>query len=207
VSAFRGHAQLLEKAGDALFTPHYIIRFCPAQFAGTRQCASQCINHGRYCAPDPEGDLGAGYEGKDVVVENLRQLCVHRVANARNASWVWWDFVTDYRVRCSMREKKYSRGCAEEVVASLGLPPEMMAECMGDPEADADNEVLKTEQMVQVGQGNRGNVTVSPTLVINNVQYRGRLDTGFITRYMALNLSIKQLISEMKRMLLIIASS
>jgi hypothetical protein len=61
--------------------------------------------------------------------------------------------------------------------------------------------------MVQVGQGNRGNVTVSPTLVINNVQYRGRLDTGFITRYMALNLSIKHLISEIKRMLLIIASS
>ncbi|KAK1687100.1 hypothetical protein QYE76_047948 [Lolium multiflorum] len=182
VSAFRGHAQLLEKAGDALFTPHYIIRFCPARFAGTRQCASECINHGRYCAPDPEGDLGAGYEGRDVVVENLRQLCVHRVANARNASWVWWDFVTDYRVRCSMREKKYSRGCAEEVVASLGLPAEMMAECMGDPEADADNEVLKTEQMVQVGQGNRGNVTVSPTLVINNVQYRGKLESTAVLK-------------------------
>ncbi|KAE8776083.1 protein TSS-like [Hordeum vulgare] len=32
-----------------------------------------------------------------------------------------------------MREKKYSRGCAEEVVASLGLPAELVEQCMGDP--------------------------------------------------------------------------
>ncbi|KAI4988661.1 hypothetical protein ZWY2020_035901 [Hordeum vulgare] len=32
-----------------------------------------------------------------------------------------------------MRQKKYSRGCAEEVVASLGLPAELVEQCMGDP--------------------------------------------------------------------------
>jgi hypothetical protein len=31
-----------------------------------------------------------------------------------------------------------------------GLPMDMIEECMGDPEADADNDVLKTEQTVQV---------------------------------------------------------
>jgi hypothetical protein len=110
-----------------------------------------------------------------------------------------------------MREKKYSRECAEEVVASLGLPAEMIAECMGDPEADVDNDVLKTEQIVQVGQGNRGDVTILPTLVINNVQYRGtnsiRVSCKIPPPYMVLNLWIKQLISELKQMLLIIAFS
>ncbi|KAE8804082.1 protein TSS [Hordeum vulgare] len=90
----------------------------------------------RYCVPDPEGDLGAGYRGRDVVLENLRQLCVHRVANSRNASWAWWGFLADYRVRCSMREKKYSRRCAEEVVASLSLPAELVEQCMGIPDGD-----------------------------------------------------------------------
>ncbi|KAE8809267.1 protein TSS [Hordeum vulgare] len=90
----------------------------------------------RYCVPNPEGDLGAGYRGRDVVLENLGQLCVHRVANSRNASWAWWDFLADYRVRCSMREKKYSRRCAEEVVASLSLPAELVEQCMGDPDGD-----------------------------------------------------------------------
>lgn len=75
---------------------------------------------------------------------------------------------------------------------------------MGDPEADIDNEVLKFEQdsqvlfsfrvmkivslkmldrltefvfvfvYNQVGRGSRGDVTILPTLVINDAQYRGR---------------------------------
>ncbi|GJZ95810.1 hypothetical protein Tco_0668144 [Tanacetum coccineum] len=44
---------------------------------------------------------------------------------------------------------------------------------MGDPEADVDNEVLKDEQGSQVGKGSRVNVTILPTLIINDVEYRG----------------------------------
>ena len=76
--------------------------------------------NGRYCAPDPEQDFGEGYQGKDVLIENLRQLCVHRVANESNRSWVWWDFVTDFHIRCSMKQKRYSKECAEDVMKSLG---------------------------------------------------------------------------------------
>ncbi|XP_010941716.1 vacuolar-sorting receptor 6 isoform X2 [Elaeis guineensis] len=176
VKNFKGHAQLLEKGGFTQFTPHYITWFCPEAFILSKQCKSQCINNGRYCAPDPEQDFGEGYDGKDVVIENLRQLCVHRVANESGRPWVWWDFVTDYHVRCSMKEKKYSRDCGEKVVKSLGLPLDKISKCMGDPEADAENEFLKREQEVQVGRGTRGDVTILPTLVINNVQYRGILE-------------------------------
>lgn len=31
------------------------------------ECKSQCIRNGRYCSPDPDGNLTAGYEGRDVV--------------------------------------------------------------------------------------------------------------------------------------------
>ncbi|MQL68263.1 hypothetical protein Taro_000530 [Colocasia esculenta] len=176
VSNFKGHAQILERGSYTLFTPHYITWFCPQPFILSRQCKSQCINHGRYCAPDPEGDFAEGYEGKDVVMENLRQLCVHRVANESHRPWVWWDFVTDFHVRCSMKKKTYSKECAEEVVKSLDLPLDKIKDCMGDPEADVENVVLKTEQDLQVGRGSRGDVTILPTLVINDVQYRGKLD-------------------------------
>ena len=119
VKDFKGHAQILEKGGYTMFTPHYITWFCPAPFILSDQCKSQCINHGRYCAADPEQNFGTGYQGKDVVFENLRQLCVHRVANESNKSWVWWDFVTDFHIRCSMKEKRYSKECAEDVLKSL----------------------------------------------------------------------------------------
>ncbi|KAL5578438.1 hypothetical protein UlMin_020137 [Ulmus minor] len=176
VKNFKGHAQILEKGGYTLFTPHYITWYCPLAFILSSQCKSQCINHGRYCAPDPERNFGEGYQGKDVVLENLRQLCVHRVANESNRSWVWWDFVTDFHLRCSMKEKRYSKECAEDVMKSLDLPIEKIEKCMGDPQADEDNQVLKVEQEVQVGRGARGDVTILPTLVINNIQYRGKLE-------------------------------
>lgn len=176
VKDFKGHAQILEKGGYTLFTPHYITWYCPQPFILSDQCKSQCINHGRYCSPDPEQDFGEGYQGKDVVFENLRQLCVHRVANESNRSWVWWDYVTDFHIRCSMKQKRYSKECAEEVMISLHLPIEKIKKCMGNPEADVENEVLKFEQDAQVGRGSRGDVTILPTLVINDVQYRGKLE-------------------------------
>ncbi|XP_059285189.1 vacuolar-sorting receptor 6-like [Lycium ferocissimum] len=176
IKNFKGHAQILEKSGYTMFTPHYITWYCPEAFILSSQCKSQCINHGRYCAPDPEQNFGEGYQGKDVVFENLRQLCVHRVANESNRSWVWWDYVTDFHIRCSMKQKRYSKECAEEVMKSLDLPVDKIKKCMGDPEANVENEVLKTEQDLQVGRGPRGDVTILPTMVINDVQYRGKLE-------------------------------
>ena len=117
---FKGAAQILEKGGHTQFTPHYITWYCPEAFTLSKQCKSQCINHGRYCAPDPEQDFTKGYDGKDVVVQNLRQACVYRVLNETGKPWVWWDYVTDFHIRCSMKENKYSKECAEIVVESLG---------------------------------------------------------------------------------------
>lgn len=120
VKSFKGAAQILEKKGYTQFTPHYITWYCPEAFILSKQCKSQCINHGRYCAPDPEQDFSKGYDGKDVVVQNLRQVCVFKVANESRKPWLWWDYVTDFAIRCPMKEKKYTKECAEEVIKSLG---------------------------------------------------------------------------------------
>ncbi|GLU09056.1 hypothetical protein SLE2022_259340 [Rubroshorea leprosula] len=182
VKDFKGPAQILEKGGYTQFTPHYITWYCPQAFTQSKQCKSQCINHGRYCAPDPEQDFSSGYDGKDVVMENLRQLCVFRVANESKKPWVWWDYVTDFQIRCPMKEKKYNKECAETVIKSLGLDGKEIEKCIGDPNADADNPVLKEEQDAQIGKGSRGDVTILPTLVVNSRQYRGKLAKGAVLK-------------------------
>ncbi|GER36911.1 vacuolar-sorting receptor [Striga asiatica] len=173
---FKGPAQILEKGGYTQFTPHYITWYCPKAFTMSKQCKSQCLNHGRYCAPDPEEDFSSGYDGKDVVLENLRQLCVFREAKEEKKPWVWWDYVTDFQIRCPMKEKKYNAECAE------GLDLRKIERCMGDPNADVDNPVLKEEQEAQIGKGTRGDVTILPTLVVNNHQYRGKLEKGAVLK-------------------------
>ncbi|XP_074343603.1 vacuolar-sorting receptor 3-like [Apium graveolens] len=182
VKDFKGAAQILEKGGFTQFTPHYITWFCPMEFTISKQCKSQCINHGRYCAPDPEQDFSSGYEGKEVVIENLRQLCVFKVANETQKPWIWWDYVTDFQIRCPMKEKKYNKECADNVIRSLGLDSEKIEKCMGDPNADSDHPVLKEEQNAQIGKGTRGDVTILPTLIVNNRQYRGKLAKGAVLK-------------------------
>lgn len=182
VKSFKGAAQLLEKGGYTTFTPHYITWYCPDTFVKSKQCQSQCINHGRYCAPDPDQDFRKGYEGKDVVMENLRALCVYKVASESNRSWIWWDYVTDFHIRCPLKEQKYDKECVEKIISSLGVSVDKVRECMGNPDTDSDNGVLKAEQVAQVGQGARGDVTILPTLIINNRQYRGKLDKGAVLK-------------------------
>ncbi|KAK4771262.1 hypothetical protein SAY87_031794 [Trapa incisa] len=182
VKKFKGAAQILEQKGYTQFTPHYITWYCPEAFILSKQCKSQCINHGRYCAPDPEQDFSKGYDGKDVVIQNLRQICFHKVANESGKPWLWWDYVTDFAIRCPMKAKKYTKECADQVIQSLGVDQKKIDECMGDPDADADNPVLKAEQDTQIGKGSRGDVTILPTLVINNGQYRGKLDKGAVLK-------------------------
>ncbi|RWW03597.1 hypothetical protein GW17_00033236 [Ensete ventricosum] len=133
VKNFKGAAQIMEKKGYTQFTPHYITWYCPEAFLLSKQCKSQCINRGRYCAPDPEQDFSKGYDGKDVVIQNLRQVCLFQVANESGKPWLWWDYVTDFAIRCPMKEKKYTKECAEEVIKSL----------------DEENPVLKAEQDAQ----------------------------------------------------------
>ena len=40
--------------------------FHPAYWCSS-ECTSQCIHKGRYCSPDPDGNLTQGYSGSDVV--------------------------------------------------------------------------------------------------------------------------------------------
>ncbi|XXG40008.1 hypothetical protein AAC387_Pa01g0828 [Persea americana] len=176
VRNFKGVAQILEQKGYTQFTPHYITWYCPQAFTFSKQCRSQCINHGRYCAPDPEQGFSRWYDGRDVVVENLRQICLFKVANESGKPWLWWDYVTDFSIRCPMKEKKYNKECADRVIKSLGLNLKKIDKCMGDPNADAENPVLKAEQDAQNDKDSRGDVIILPMLVINNRQYRGKLD-------------------------------
>ena len=53
--------------------------------------------------------------------ENLRQLCVFKLANASGQPWQWWDYVTRFANECKMSEQKYNEECAEKVQRSLAF--------------------------------------------------------------------------------------
>jgi len=65
------------------------------------------LHVGRYCCPDPDDDLSRGYSGRDVVIENLRTLCVFQQANITGEPWKWWDYVTAFGDKCTMSSPRH----------------------------------------------------------------------------------------------------
>jgi hypothetical protein len=47
--------------------------------------------------------------------ENLRQLCVFKLANESGVPWKWWEYVTRFGDECKMSENQYNEECAERV--------------------------------------------------------------------------------------------
>jgi hypothetical protein len=78
-----------------------------------------------------EMDVAAGYQGKDVVVENLRHLCVHDVANATGAPWLWWDYASQFAQHCKMDDLRFNGECAEPIIVGLGINLAKVQTCMG----------------------------------------------------------------------------
>eukprot|EP00899_Mesostigma_viride_P010739 jgi/Mesvir1/19667/Mv09943-RA.1 len=176
IDSFNPVGQDLEKKGATQFSPHYMTWYCPREFVESMPCDKQCIYMGRYCAPDPEKDFEVGYDGRDVVAENLRQLCVFKQANDTKRPWLWWSYVSDFNQRCRMVDQNFNKACAEKVVQAIGLDVGLVNTCMGDTTRDVDHPLLLAEQRLQVGNGKRGDVSILPTVVINLAQYRGKLE-------------------------------
>lgn len=47
--------------------------------------------------------------------ENLRQLCVFKLASEAGQSYRWWEYVTKFGEECTMADNKYDSTCAEKV--------------------------------------------------------------------------------------------
>ena len=180
---FASAAKTLEQGGYTQFTPHYVTWLCPPEAVHEDFCVKQCINNGRYCCPDPDDDFDAGFSGADVVEQNLRTLCVFREANATAQPWKWWDYVTEFESKCTMALGTFNDvTCAEAILFALNLDVDAVRNCVGDPAANEQNAVLENEQMSQLDDGQRGDITILPTVVINERQYRGKLSREAVLR-------------------------
>lgn len=116
MTEFQAEARALSEY--TLFKPHYMTWRCPEPFGTSRECSSRCIHHGRYC--NWEFINNGYYEGKDVAIENLRQACFFESAHEIGSPWLWWDYVNMFGYRCSMKEMKFNKRCADRVIRSIG---------------------------------------------------------------------------------------
>ena len=200
----------LEEQGSASFSPHYVTWSCPIAANNSEKCGGLCINEGRYCAPDPTDGQDVdpivadkvrahGYNGSDVVTENLRRLCLFKELTGDhhgNVPWKggapWWKYATTHPQKCSMADGTFTAACSEAVMSAgapdgCGLDTDAMgriSQCVGDTSADKVNPSMDAEMQLQSDQGDsgRGAIVMLPTVVVNLDQYRGRLTSRDVLR-------------------------
>ena len=180
LSSFTSFAVALQSNGYMTFQPRYAVLVCKTSERATPFCQASCINGGRYCAADPDEDPRVGYSGADVVLANLRSLCVHSLFNASATPQLWWAYSNAMLSSCSMSRGTYSIDCSDRVLTGLNatsLAPADVARCAGDTSASVANPMLEAQLVDQNA------VIVFPSISVNGQQYRGDVEKANVVQF------------------------
>lgn len=161
------------KADEAIFTPHYVLWYCMEcrkdEFTADHP---DCFSGGRYCAPDPDG-IGS-LTGRDVLYEDLRQLCIYDLYKAGQMD-KWWDYVYTLNSTCS--DGHFNKDCSHKAMEEAKIDVVRVDNCVdssfSSPDhAKASNTILAKEKTTLMDAG----IFFYPTIMINNQTFRGDLE-------------------------------
>lgn len=161
------------------FTPHYFAFECEScRDSGFRSVKNECISGGRYCAYDSDGT--GKLEGKDAVVEDLRQICVYKVTGKEYKKWFLY-------VRLFYQEciTTLDIKCIKKAIHEAGINFDKVQKCMensieGHDLYLNDNNLMREEsRWYQLEE-----IPFNPAIVINNLVYRGDLEVELVVQAM-----------------------
>lgn len=167
------------------FVPHYVVFSMPKTDPGVYQrlCSD---TSGSYCTEDPDGS--GDVTGKDVLEEDVRQLCIHSLTKVERNTYddlkagntvveyaaKYWDYIEKFGDDCPLDapnpDDRFGKVCSEKLMKKVGLDVLAVNKCM----LTTTDEKLKKE---------REHSAWSPrALRINGWRYSGMLDADLVTR-------------------------
>lgn len=145
-----------------------------------------CLSGGRYCAPDPDGT--GPLSGRNVLMEDLRQLCVFQSIAHEDSDRKWFAYMKTVGELC---ESDLTEKCALEAMKRAELDEEKVLKCVfesfspGDP-ALSDNYMLEKE----LNRWKTQSPGFFPALLINTVPYRGAWEGLAVAKVICASFSI-----------------
>jgi hypothetical protein len=187
---------MLRLSSHLTFTPRYYIFDGHALKCDSKyNCGTQCVSNGAYCGRDPDGAMGTGVEGKDVVMENLRQLCIWSSLNAKLKAdpavgrvelMKWWCYVNDFSDQCfdtkgiAMESSENFAQCSNDVMTLHDIDTASVQACVdksflhrGDPKKET-NTLLAQE----ITDRKEYAILTLPTAIVNGRELRGSTSSG-----------------------------
>ena len=84
---------------NVIFRPRLVTWSCTSCDAEFKR--KECLSNGRYCAMNHKGTY---IQGKDILMEDLREVCLHTQLQEIDQEHLWWDYM-----------KYVHRMCYEEI--------------------------------------------------------------------------------------------
>lgn len=165
-----------KKLGDkVLMTPHFVYWEC--RNCGDDFIQANCFAGGRYCATDHGNKL----RGQEIILENLRQKCIHKQAYADDKRYLFFRYVTTVHDECG---SDINEECSKYAHDTLhGLDWEKTNQCVADSFGSSDKSKwmqLETKNSViesEIDYWNQHGGNIIPSIVINNSTYRGQMES------------------------------
>jgi len=122
-------------------------------------CYKLCTNGGRYCHVSHHHT-----DGKDIVMESLRRLCISKHTSDPK---IYWDYIDFFSKNCFEHDHFANEACIEDAYKHSSVNTEDVKSCFsdsGDPEKDGENSFLQHTLEIQ----HRWGIQKSPSVLINH---------------------------------------
>lgn len=80
------------------FTPRFVTWRCATCAQDFKQ--DECFGNGKYCAPNHNKAANSFVQGKNIILEDLRQICLHKKLVNEGNEPLWWDYVKYVHQEC-----------------------------------------------------------------------------------------------------------
>jgi len=154
------------------FQPHYSIFSLDSKDYDTIR--NLCIDEdGRYCTEDPDGP--GPITGRDVVKENMRQLCIHDLykkdqldSGAVKFAEQYWQYMERFIDRCPL--DKFGQACSTKLMTEVGIDAGKVDDC------------VHTTGTRRLGEELRHRAWSPRALRINGWRFSGMMSADLVTR-------------------------
>ena len=166
----------MEKHLGALvnFRPRYVFWECTN--CDTKYLDSDCYGGGKYCAVESSN---ANIKGRDIVLEDLRQLCLWDDLSNKNATMKWWNYIHHIHSACY---SVINEDCSMRAHEKVGLSWETTSKCVkssfgnvNKPDWGKDS-TKNTYIDKEISYWKEYGTNIYPSIVINQKTYRGQIE-------------------------------
>lgn len=96
IKEFAEYAQKLQ--GYMTFHPRFVTWGCPACTEDYKK--EECFGDGAFCAPNHAKDSFNNVKGTEILLEDLREACLHKRMVELNTEGKWWTYMKTAHAQC-----------------------------------------------------------------------------------------------------------